>query len=134
MAVETLSPITMILRTIIPMSPDNRGVLIEQTSPFGKWLNSIQAIFGNQGPQLRAAATLNFPNTAAQSSSELTISVAGARASEARAVTVVSTTNPANSCWTAYVSANDVVTVRFNNYSAGAINPAIGDFSVIVST
>ena len=38
----------------------------------------------------------------------------------------------ANSCYTAWVSAEDEVTVRFNNYSVGAINPAAGDFTIMV--
>ena len=39
----------------------------------------------------------------------------------------------ANSCYTAWVSAADTVTVRFNNYSTGALNPAAGTFKIIVT-
>jgi len=37
-----------------------------------------------------------------------------------------------NSCYTAWVSAANTVTVRFNNYSSVGINPASGTFRVIV--
>lgn len=80
---------------------------------------------------LQATATLNFPSTNAQTSSELTIAVTGAAVGD-----VVMLGTPAapdaDSCFTAYVSATDVVTVRFNNYSAAPINPASGDYRVAV--
>ena len=38
----------------------------------------------------------------------------------------------ANTCFTAWVSATDTVTVRFNNYSSGAIDPASGTFKIKV--
>ena len=38
----------------------------------------------------------------------------------------------ANGCFTAWVSAADTVTVRFNNYSSGAIDPASATYRVDV--
>jgi len=76
------------------------------------------------------SATLDFPNTGAQSSSELTIAVTGAVVGDV--VQVGATVNNNNSNFTARVSAAGVVSVRFNNYSAVAINPASGTFKVIV--
>lgn len=136
MSVLTLGPVGGICRTPIAVTRSMAGaeLIIQNDTPLGKWLNLVYSILSGVGPQLRASATLNFPNTAAQTSSELTVSVPGARITDSKGVSVTSTVNPANSYWTAYVSADDVVTVRFNNYSAGAINPASGDFSVIVST
>ena len=76
------------------------------------------------------SATLDFPNTGAQSSSELTITVTGAVVGDV--VTVGTTVNNANSTFTARVSATNIVSVKFNNYGAAAINPASGTFKVIV--
>lgn len=78
----------------------------------------------------RVTATLDFANTNAQTSSEKTIACPGANIGDM--VIVGSTVNPANSCWTGLVATADIVTVRFNNYSSGAINPASGTFLVTV--
>lgn len=81
---------------------------------------------------LTATAALNFPNTAAQTSSDLTIAVAGAADGDAVVLGVPIAALNADSCYTAFVSAAGVVTVRFNNYSAAAIDPASGTFRVSV--
>lgn len=81
---------------------------------------------------LTATAALNFPNTAAQSSSDLTIALAGAADGDVVALGVPIASLAADSCYTAFVSAANTVTVRFNNYSAGAIDPAPGTFRVSV--
>ncbi len=80
---------------------------------------------------LSATATLDFPSTAAQTSSDLTIGVTGAAVGD-----VVSLGTPvqvANCSFSAFVSAADTVTVRLNNYSAGAIDPTSGTFRVQVT-
>jgi len=81
---------------------------------------------------LSASATLDFPSTAAQSSSEMTITVTGASDGDVVSVGVPNASSNANSCFTARVSATDTVTVKFNNYSSAAINPASGTFKVTV--
>jgi len=83
------------------------------------------------GAILSGTATLDFPNTLTQTSSDLTITVAGAVVGNAVSLGTPAAPN-ANSSYTAFVSAADTVTVRFNNYSAGAINPASGSFTVKV--
>lgn len=80
---------------------------------------------------LKATATLDFGNTSAQSSADLTIAVTGAVVGDPVAVAAPAAPD-ANTCFTAWVSAPDVVTVRFNNYSSGAVNPASGSYTVIV--
>lgn len=81
---------------------------------------------------LTATAALDFPNTAAQSSSDLTIALTGAADGDVVSLGVpVAALNP-DSCYTAFVSAANTVTVRFNNYSAGAIDPASGTFRVSI--
>ena len=88
--------------------------------------------WNNQPNGLKASATLNFGSTAAQSSADLTITVTGAADGDIVIVGPVNGSTNANSCYTAWVSAADTVTVRFNNYSSGAIDPASGTFKVYV--
>jgi hypothetical protein len=79
-----------------------------------------------------ASATLDFPNTAAQTSSDLTITATGAADGDAVILGVPNAAVNANACYTAWVSASNTVTVRLNNFSAGAIDPASGTFKVLV--
>lgn len=81
---------------------------------------------------LTGSASLNFPSTNAQLSSDLTITVTGAADGDTVALGVPNAAVNANSCYTAWVSAANTVTVRFNNYSALAINPASGTFKATV--
>lgn len=82
---------------------------------------------------LSAAGALNFPSTSAQSSSDLTITVTGAALNDVVHVGVPNASVLANSSFSAWVSATNTVTVRFNNYSSGAQDPASGTFRVVVS-
>lgn len=77
-------------------------------------------------------ASLNFPSTNAQNSSDLTITLTGAVDGEAVVLGVPNAAVNANSCYTAWVSAANTVTVRFNNYSSGAIDPASATFKVTI--
>lgn len=81
---------------------------------------------------LTATGVLDFPNTGAQLSADLTIAVTGAADGDVVALGVPVAALNADSCYTAFVSAANTVTVRFNNYSAGAIDPASGTFRVSV--
>lgn len=80
-----------------------------------------------------ALVTLNFPPTLAGTSSDLTVSVPGAADGDAVTVCVPAACVLPNSCYTGWVSAPNVVTVRFNNYSAGAQNPPSGSFRPVVT-
>lgn len=81
---------------------------------------------------LTNTASLNFGNTLAQASADLTIGVTGAALGDPVVLGVPNASVNANSCYTAWVSAADTVTIRFNNYSAAAIDPAVGTFRVSV--
>ena len=81
---------------------------------------------------ISAAASLDFASTAAQNSSELTITVTGAADGDVVALGVPNASTNTNSTFTARVSAADTVTVKFNNYSAGAIDPTSGTFRATV--
>lgn len=81
---------------------------------------------------IKASSTLDFTSTAAQTSSELTITVTGASDGDVVSLGVPNVSTSANSCFTARVSATNTVTVKFNNYSSGSIDPASGTFKVTV--
>ena len=77
-------------------------------------------------------ATLDFPNTSAQSSSDITVSYTGAAVSHPVMLAIPEGSAPANTNYTAWVSSANTVKIRFNNYSNGSINPASGQFTVFV--
>jgi hypothetical protein len=81
---------------------------------------------------LSVTATLDFSSTSAQSSADLTVTVTGAAVGDTVALGVPNASVSANSSFTAWVSATNTVTVRFNNYSSGAIDPASGSFRATV--
>jgi hypothetical protein len=81
---------------------------------------------------LMATQFINFGNANPQSSIETTINVPGAASGDPVILGIPSTSNDANSNYSAWVSAPNTVTVRFNNYSTGIINPAGGTFRVSV--
>ena len=126
--IQTLGPPP--IRT--PLEVAAGAVTIRSDSPMGKWLNRIFTTLSGIGPQIRGQALLNFPNTAAQTSSDLTISAVGS--TPGQPVSLGAPAPPANSCFVAFVGAVDVVTVRFCNFSAGALNPGTDTFRVIVHT
>lgn len=75
---------------------------------------------------------LNFPNTAAQTSSDIAVAIRGAKLGDFATVSAPVGSILANSLYWAFVSDVDEVKVRFCNFSAGALNPASGDFTVRV--
>ncbi|MET0392683.1 MAG: hypothetical protein ABW019_06060, partial [Chitinophagaceae bacterium] len=81
---------------------------------------------------LTATSALNFGSTSAQSSSDLTITITGAADGDAVSLGVPNAAVNANSSYTAWVSASNTVTVRFNNYSSASIDPSSATFRVSV--
>lgn len=90
----------------------------------GRW-NQIPKVLIN-------TATLDFGSTSAQSSADLTITVTGAADGDMVSLGVANAATLTNSSYTAWVSAADTVTVRFNNYSSGSQDPASATFKVQV--
>jgi hypothetical protein len=83
---------------------------------------------------IKASATLNFPSTGAHSGSDLTVTVTGAAVGDAVTVAPGVEAIVANSCYTAWVSAANTVTVRYNRYgSGGSSDPASAVFNIIVT-
>jgi len=76
---------------------------------------------------------LDFPNTAAQTSSDISSALAiGSLPGDVVMLGVDPASVLPNSTFTAWISAPDTVTVRFNNYSAAAQDPPAGNFKVSV--
>lgn len=82
---------------------------------------------------LTGSATLDFPSTTTLLSADLTITVTGAADGDVVSLGVPNAAVNANTCYTAWVSATNTVTVRFNNYSSGTVDPASGTFKVFVT-
>ena len=80
----------------------------------------------------KTIAIMDFPNTSAQSSSDLTATVTGAVANTPVLLGVPNGSVISNTSYSAWVSSTNTVTVRFNNYSASSANPASGSFYLIV--
>lgn len=80
---------------------------------------------------LHAVATLNFGSIAANSTSELTMTVAGATTNAAVYLGAPPAIE-AGLIWCGYVSAADTVSVRIHNMTGGAIDPASADWHVRV--
>jgi hypothetical protein len=82
---------------------------------------------------LPGSATLNFPSTLTLLSADLTITVTGAADGDVVSLGVPNAAVNANTSYSAWVSAANTVTVRFNNYSAGTVDPASALFKVFVT-
>jgi len=82
---------------------------------------------------LTGSATLDFASTNAQNSRDLTIAVTGAADGDVVSLGVPNAAVNANTSYSAWVSAANTVTVRFNNYSIGTVDPASGSFKVFVT-
>lgn len=81
---------------------------------------------------LSTTAVLDFPNTLAQTSSDLTIAVGGAALGDTVSIGVPNASVMANSSYSAWVSAADTVTIRFTNAGALPRDPASGTFRATV--
>jgi len=82
---------------------------------------------------LTGSATLEFLSTNAQNSRDMTITVTGAAEGDVVSLGVPNAAVNANTSYSAWVSAANTVTVRFNNYSSGTVDPASGLFKVFVT-
>lgn len=77
---------------------------------------------------LKASATLDFPNTNSGTYNDLTIPLTGAMVGDI--VEIGTTVLLTGGQFNAFVSTNGVVTVRFTNNTASAIDPPSGDFKI----
>lgn len=124
-----------------PGTNDMPGRIEFSTTPDGSASPTTKLTIKNNGVQvgtgsiftsiLSASATLDFGNTTTNTSGDLTITVTGAAVGDPVFLGLPAAPD-ANTCFTAWVSATNTVTVRFNNYSAGNVNPASGTYRVAV--
>ncbi len=105
----------------------------------GNWLQWFELVFkailslGGLNKVVEASATLDFPNIAAAGVQTLTLTVTGARVNATNIPRVIVSTTPINGViFDGYVSADDEVTIRAMNYTAGGINPASQLYCVTV--
>lgn len=127
--------LSFFVQSIQALIIDNLGQIIIPTgSPAaGKVLTSdANGVASWQAFSLKFQATLNFGSTAAGQSSDLTFPAPGAAVGNPVALGVPATAVLTNSCYTAWVSSPDTVTIRFNNYSSGPLDPSSADFNVAV--
>jgi len=90
-------------------------------------------VAGNMSLGTDVTANFDFPLTAAFSSSDLSSALfIGASPGDVVLLGVDPAAVLPNSSFTAWVSAADTVTIRFNNYSAVAQDPPAGNFKVSV--
>lgn len=82
--------------------------------------------------QISANAALDFPSTLAQTNSDLTITATGAADGDPVVLGVPNAAIVGGTCYNAWVSSANTVTVRFNNYTTGAKDPASATFKVLV--
>ena len=96
--------------------------------------DGIKLTSGSLGLDLFRTITVgtDFPNTNAQSSSDITSTVTGASVGQPVLLGVPNTAVSANTNYSAWVSAVNTVTIRFNNYSSSAVNPSAGSFYIVV--
>lgn len=95
-----------------------------------KFAYGSNAVLGKD--MLRGKATLDFPSVAAAGNQELTISVPGAAVGDDVAGPFLSGAPTAGIIYSARVSAANVVTVRAQNVTGGAVDPASTEYRVIV--
>jgi hypothetical protein len=82
---------------------------------------------------LTGSATLDFPSTNNGNKSDLTINgITGAEEGDVVALGIQNSVNLNHSCFTAWVSAANTVTVRFSNYGTGSLDPVSATFKVKV--
>jgi len=112
-------------------SPADGLTIYNTTTKTQDVYNNTRWLTGSAG--LTGSATLDFGSTAAQTSSDLTITVTGAADGDIVSLGVSNASVNANTNYTAWVSAANTVTVRFNNYSSAAVDPASGTFKVFVT-
>lgn len=116
---------------------DDLGItgLPSQTGNAGKVLTTdgTNPSWTTVSSSLTAQTTLDFPNTTAGNSSELTITVTGATAGSCVAIGIPNASVPAGGCFFGWVSETDTVTIRYCNTDLlVSRNPDSGTFKIIV--
>jgi hypothetical protein len=128
-SISASDPLTDANGNTITTIPNGYSYII-QTDGSGWHLRSSSYI--GAAPIGAVSTTINFPSTSANSSSDQTVTVTGAAIGDIVELGVDNAATLTNSSYTAWVSAANTVTIRFNNYSTGTQDPASGTFKVKV--
>ena len=96
------------------------------------YFSDAAAIRFTMAKMLSGSARLDFGNTAAGTSDDLTVTITGAADGDEVVLGVPNAAMNASSSYFAWVSATNTVTVRHNNYSTGTINPTSAQFKISV--
>jgi len=120
-----------ITTSIAPVTPVSGDVWFDGTDLFVDNGTTTATSRQKVGRILTGSATLDFPDTPSGTSSDLTITVNGAAIGDSVSLGIPSTLL-SDVCFTAFVSAIDTVTVRFNNYGSGSTDPISGTYKVVV--
>lgn len=108
---------------------------LRTTREWAEWASNMARGVGQVIEQLTVTASLNFPLVAANGGvQDLTVTVDGVKAADVAPVVKLGIPAGMNAglVFHAWVSADDTVTVRCTNTTAGGINPAAADFRVVV--
>lgn len=112
-----------LMRTPIPIR--DGGAVLGASIEHSKWLSGVAWT-------IQVIALIDFPDTLAQTSSAVLVTVSGAVVGDGVLVGPYPDAIIANSFYTAEVTDKDEVTVRFHNYSALSIDPPEAQFSLYV--
>ena len=124
------SPITTAANGNVTLSPNGTGTIVA-----AKELDANAGVrFGSTGDTIsffkKVDATLDFPNTAGGTCSNLPVTVTGAQNGD-----IVLLGQNANFCggfFTAFASGTDTVTIAFNNPNAVALDPVSRIYHIVV--
>jgi hypothetical protein len=107
--------------------------LREMARAWSEWFTNMARAVGFPVQSLTTTASLNFPSVAANGGTQdLTVTLNGVKAADSQVVVDLGLPTGLNAglLFHAWVSADDTVTVRCTNATAGAIDPAAATFRI----
>lgn len=107
---------------------------LRTTREWAEWVGNMARGVGPVTEVLTVTAALDFPLVAAGAAQDLTVTVTGVLAADVAPIVKLGIPAgvTAGLLFHGWVSANDTVTVRCTNATAGGINPASATFRVTV--
>lgn len=107
---------------------------LRTTQEWAEWVSNMARATGQAVEQLTVTAVLDFPLVAAGAAQDLTVTVTGVKAVDVAPIVKlgIPTGVTAGLVFHGWVSADNTVTVRCTNATAGGINPAAATFRVTV--
>lgn len=106
---------------LIPPSP-----IIEDDFIHQEWLRQVRDFL-----TVTAVAMLDFPSIPINTNADLTVTIHGVKSGDTVIATPPSTIE-SGLTWSAFVSANNTITVRLHAHTTGAVNPAPAAWRITV--